>query len=274
MKVPTLVLVAFLAVLTAGCKNTTEPVVEKSTAPEPTSGVNDKGTSPVDAKPKLTALGIKDTKVGKGAPAKTGDTVYVAYIGKLGDGKVFDNSEDHNSEFPFAVKLGGGQVIQGWDQGLIGMKVGGERDLAIPSALGYGDSAAAGGVIPPNSDLFFHIKLLDFIPQKDEDVVDVKDIKKGSGRTAKKGDTVTIHYVGTSITGKKFDSSRDRGAPFEFQLGAGQVVPGFDSGIMGMKVGGLRHLRIPPKVGYGNNTKGKIPPDAVLIFDIELLGVK
>jgi FKBP-type peptidyl-prolyl cis-trans isomerase len=101
------------------------------------------------------------------------------------------------------------------------------------------------------------------------------DIKTGTGDTAKPGQAVTVHYTGWLTTGKKFDSSVDRGQPFKFNLGAGQVIKGWDEGVAGMKVGGKRQLRIPPELGYGSRgAGGVIPPDATLIFDVELLGVK
>ena len=101
------------------------------------------------------------------------------------------------------------------------------------------------------------------------------DIKAGTGDTAKSGQTVTVHYTGWLTDGKKFDSSVDRGQPFQFHLGAGEVIKGWDEGVAGMKVGGKRQLRIPPELGYGSRgAGGAIPPNATLIFDVELLGVK
>ena len=101
------------------------------------------------------------------------------------------------------------------------------------------------------------------------------DLKTGTGDTAKSGQAVTVHYTGWLTDGKKFDSSVDRGQPFQFHLGAGQVIKGWDEGVAGMKLGGKRQLRIPPELGYGSRgTGGVIPPNATLIFDVELLGVK
>ena len=101
------------------------------------------------------------------------------------------------------------------------------------------------------------------------------EIKVGTGAVAKAGQKVSVHYTGWLTNGKKFDSSVDRGQPFDFQLGAGQVIKGWDEGVAGMKVGGKRQLRIPPELGYGSRgAGGVIPPDATLIFDVELLAIK
>ena len=102
----------------------------------------------------------------------------------------------------------------------------------------------------------------------------IKDVKVGDGAEAKAGDVVSVHYVGTLTNGKKFDSSRDRGQPFSFTLGRGQVIRGWDVGVAGMKVGGSRHLTIPPEEGYGaRGAGGVIPPNATLVFEVELLKV-
>ena len=100
-----------------------------------------------------------------------------------------------------------------------------------------------------------------------------EDIKVGEGEEASAGAKVTVHYTGTLTNGIKFDSSVDRGVPFEFNLGAGEVIQGWDEGVAGMKVGGSRKLTIPPEMAYGNRDMGTIKPNSVLIFEVELLKV-
>lgn len=103
----------------------------------------------------------------------------------------------------------------------------------------------------------------------------IEEIKVGEGAEAKSGDTVRVHYTGWLTDGTKFDSSVDRGEPFEFNLGAGEVIKGWDQGVAGMKVGGKRKLTIPPDLGYGDRgAGGLIPPGATLVFEVELLTIK
>ena len=102
------------------------------------------------------------------------------------------------------------------------------------------------------------------------------DIRVGNGETAKEGSHVRVHYTGWLIDGKKFDSSVDAGTPFDFTIGNGEVIKGWEEGVTGMRVGGKRQLRIPPSLGYGagGTPDGTIPPNATLIFDIRLLAVQ
>lgn len=103
----------------------------------------------------------------------------------------------------------------------------------------------------------------------------IEEIAVGTGTEATPGKVVSVHYTGWLTNGKKFDSSVDRGQAFEFPLGAGRVIKGWDQGVKGMKVGGKRKLTIPSTLGYGDRGAGAaIPPNATLVFDVELLGVK
>ena len=102
------------------------------------------------------------------------------------------------------------------------------------------------------------------------------DIRVGNGEVAKEGSHVRVHYTGWLTSGKKFDSSVDAGKPFDFTIGNGEVIKGWEEGVAGMRVGGKRQLRIPPDLGYGadGTPDGPIPPNATLIFDVHLLGVE
>lgn len=227
----------------------------------------------VDGAPvkKLEKLVVKDMKVGTGPAAKNGDLVAMQYTGTLLNGKQFDSNASPDKE-PYSFVLGTRSVIKGWDEGLIGMKKGGTRKLEIPAELGYGDQAM--GDIPPGSDLYFDVKLLDIVPSEDYNVFDKTDLKVGTGATAKMGDTVTVHYVGKLVNQKEFDNTYDRKKPATFELGTGAST-GFDAAVAGMRVGGKRSIRIPPAIGYGIGGKlPKIPGNSILLFEVELLAVQ
>ena len=228
-----------------------------------------------------SGLQYDDVVPGTGATAQAGQSVTVHYTGWLQDpaapngrGQKFDSSLDRDD--PFEFELGAGMVIRGWDEGVQGMQVGGTRVLTIPPELGYG-ARGAGGVIPPNATLIFEVQLL---PTPERPQLLITDVVVGGGRTAAAGTSVTVHYTGWLFDetapqqrGRKFDSSKDRGQPFAFDLGAGMVIRGWDDGVQGMQVGGTRVLVIPPHLGYGpRGAGGVIPPNATLVFEVELLG--
>ena len=232
-----------------------------------------------------SGLQYKDIVIGDGGSPVIGDKVIVHYTGKLADGSIFDSSVDRGQ--PFNFTLGVGRVIKGWDEGVASMKIGGKRTLTIPPNLGYGERGA-GDRIPPNSTLIFEIELLDikkpFIDKdfelKGEEILTdsgmiMIDHIIGDGKKPKIGDTVTVHYTGKLETGEKFDSSHDRGTPFKFPLGMGRVIPGWDEGLATMNIGGKRTLIIPPYLAYGERgAGGVIPPNATLIFEVELIEIK
>jgi peptidylprolyl isomerase len=241
-----------------------------------------------------SGLQIQDTVVGDGPAAEQGDIATVHYTGALDDGSEFDSSEGGT---PFAFLLGATQVIAGWDEGVAGMKLGGERRLIVPPELGYGERGFS-GVIPPNATLTFDIRLLaisappeDTPPEVSGEEIELEsglkaiDIVVGDGDVAVEGSTVAVHYTGwLEADGKQFDSSlltrqgpQGQSAPptvFSFTIGEQSVIRGWDAGVPGMKEGGKRRLLVPAALGYG--TEGSppdIPANANLIFDIELVEV-
>jgi peptidylprolyl isomerase len=212
-------------------------------------------------------LQYEDLVIGTGASPASTDTVTVHYTGTLQDGTVFDASRLHGGPVSFPLN----QVIKGWTEGVGSMKVGGTRRLVVPPQLGYGNRA--NGPIPANSTLTFIVELIDIpngVPQ-----VKIEDVQVGTGAEAVAGKQVTVHYTGKLENGAKFDSSLDRNQPYTFELGSGEVIAGWDQGLLGMKVGGKRRLTIPPELAYGEQGfSDVIPPNATLIFEVELLDVQ
>lgn len=252
----TLALLA-LSVFMAGCKETAE------TAAGPQEVIVMEGLTYVDV------------VEGTGEVAAKGDLIEVHYTGWcLVEGEKapepFDSSVERGETINFSV--GVGQLIKGWDEGIPGMKVGGKRELTLSPEVGYGSIDRPN--IPANSTLFFEVELIDILR------VDFEDTVLGDGAEAEAGDLVTVHYTGWlyeegAKVGEPFDSSHNRDQPFEFPLGQGRVIKGWDQGVQGMKVGGQRTLIIPPDLGYGARGAGQvIPPNATLIFDVELLSIQ
>ena len=234
-----------------------------------------------------TELLIEDLVVGSGSPVGVGDFLIMDYVGvSYSTGLQFDASWDRGSPFPF--ELGAGRVIQGWDQGIVGMSVGGRRSLTIPPELAYGENGSGSGSIGPNETLVFVVDLIASVPanleKPTEDLtsestteLETNDISEGSGAIVQPGNVVYIHYVGVSAsTGEQFDSSWDRGRSefIGYISGTGNVIQGLDEGLLGMQVGGRRTVVIPPDLAYGENGAGDglIAPNETLIFTVDLLG--
>lgn len=291
MRRVSITILAGFVLVGAGCAPSApkEPTATTTAPTESTAGT----TTPKPAQPSATATSTDtkpdapsatspssdpdavqkvDTVVGKGAAAAEGDLVLVTYTGRLRNGTEFDSNAGKDGR-PFALVLGSGQVIKGWEEGLIGMKAGGERKLTIPYMKAYGEEGRP-PTIPARADLLFDIKMLHVVKAGEESIYDRKDIKVGKGREVKSGDRVSVHYVGTLVNGFKFDSSRERGAPLEFTVGKGEMIPGFDAGVIGMRVGGRRELILPPGVGYGANPQSPVGANQVLKFDVELMKIQ
>lgn len=233
-------------------------------------------TSKKDAKSKA-----KETK----APVDTTAVVDSAAVEEAAADTLTPFADTYASGEPLEFTIGVGQVIAGWDKGILGMKVGEVRKLMIPYTLAYGENSLEG--IPPYSDLFFEVELVSAEKPMEPDVfpADVNklawkekekglkffDEKVGSGKPAVVGANLKVHYTGWLAAGRKFGSSKDLGKPFEVVLGMGKMIKGWEVGLDGMREGGVRWLRVSPSMGYGASAFTMIPPNSTLIFRIELV---
>lgn len=240
----------------------------------------------------------RDLREGQGDACPPGAKVKIHYTGWLTDGTVFDSSKDRGSPADFELE----GLIQGWQIGIPGMKPGGIRKLVIAPDKAYGNQMK--GKIPPNSTLIFEVELLEAsgprprrspapdlnrlfdntAPNAEDSAMKAigtsglkyRDLKEGDGAIVRPGATVLVDYIGWRFSDNKmFDSSwKDGGRPFTASL-AGGVIRGWGEGLVGMKVGGIRKLVIPPELAYGARGAGSdIPPNATLVFEVELLAIK
>ncbi|RMG79699.1 MAG: FKBP-type peptidyl-prolyl cis-trans isomerase [Bacteroidetes bacterium] len=231
-----------------------------------------------------SGLYYKIIENGNGPQPQKGDIVKVHYTGTLLDGTKFDSSVDRGQPLPF--KLGVGMVIKGWDEGIAMLHVGDSAKLVIPGELAYGERGA-GQLIGPNETLVFHVKLEEIVNTGPFNIEGKEEKNTPSGLKyyiieehpdapmPKPGQKVFVHYTGYLEDGTKFDSSWDRMQPFGFPLGQGRVIKGWDEGIGLLHKGEKARLIIPSHLGYGKQgAGGVIPPDATLIFDVELVDIK
>ncbi len=229
-------------------------------------------------------LEITDTEVGAGDEAQNGDFLTIHFRGSLEDGQVFESTFER--EEPIVVQVGTGQLpIKGWDDGMIGMREGGKRSLVIPPNLAFGEEGVP-GFIPGGENIYMDIELVSIMKpptpldfdhselQSTESGLQYYVHEEGSGEKPEPGDMVSVHYSGFLEDGTMFDSSKLRNQTFVFQVGQGQVIPGWDEGLLDMSVGEKRTLVIPPELGYGEQGAGQvIPPNATIIFDVELVEI-
>jgi peptidylprolyl isomerase len=236
-----------------------------------------------------TSLVVTDLTEGTGEAAAKGDTIIVYYVGvRSADGKEFDNSYDRGTPLP--VTLGAGEVIAGWDQGLVGIKSGGRRQLDIPTDLAYGDAPPPTDVIQPGDALSFVIDAVTIIhkpdptdapdisipPTPNQDKETFTDLIVGQGAGIQPGQTVAVQLLAFSAAdGKLLDSSWDEGRPLSFVPGAGLLPPGVEKAVEGMKVGGRRQIDIPfaEAWGAGGQSDLGLPPSTDLILVLDLVAV-
>ncbi|XP_004074240.1 peptidyl-prolyl cis-trans isomerase FKBP9 [Oryzias latipes] len=201
-----------------------------------------------------------------------GDFVRYHFNGSLLDGTFFDSSYSRNRTYDTYV--GRGYVIAGMDEALIGVCVGERRSITIPPHLGYGEEGT-GTKIPGSAVLVFDIHIIDFHNPSDKTKVTVTFKPQVCEKLTKKGDFVKYHYNASLMDGTSIDSTYNYGKTYNIVLGANQVVPGMEDGLLDMCVGEKRHIVIPPHLGYGERgVTGEVPGSAVLVFDIELIDME
>ena len=236
-----------------------------------------------------TALVVTDLAEGTGSAAANGDTVVVNYVGvRSADGAEFDNSYDRG--IPFPVTLGLGQVIKGWDQGLVGVKTGGRRQLDIPADLAYGDAPPSTDVIKAGDALSFVVEVVIVIPGPDpanKPVISIPptpnqptqtfvDLIVGDGAEPQPGQSVALQFLAFSAaTGQQIASSWEQGTPMTFVPGGGQLPSGLEKAVGGMKVGGRRQVTIPfvDAFGAAGNANLGLPASTDLIMVLDLIAV-
>lgn len=247
-----------------------------------------------------SGLKYNDVKVGTGTEAKNGDLVEIHFKGWIvkDSSNLFSDwavdstkkadmiADSYAMNQPMKFVLGTESFIKGSEEGIVGMKIGGQRAIVIPSNLCYGPEGM--GPIPPNSDVKV---LVELVSAKEAIVAKLWDvdstlfkttasglkyaiIQQGEGELVGKEKQTTVHYSGFLLDGTKFDSSVERDEPFTFIAGVGQVIPGWDEGVQLLKKGSKARLIVPSSLAYGDRDLGKIPPNSTLIFDVEILDVK
>jgi len=230
------------------------------------------------------------TKPGSGDMPAKGDKLTVNLVFKLADGKVIDDTRKNKA--PLKVPVGAPMRPKGLEQGLKGMKNGEQRTVVVPHELGFG-TAGAGPDIPPYSTLIFELEVAGVQSDKKQIAGIISKLKKdypksnlittesglqyvvtkaGAGAKVGKGKKIKAHYTGKLLDGTEFDSSVKREMPFEFVVGTGQVIKGWDEALSDMKKGEKRTLIIPSELAYGERgSPPKIPPSSTLVFEVELV---
>lgn len=225
-----------------------------------------------------------DTVLGTGTQASSTNIVGIRYSAWLYSASTADHKGakiDNNltSATPYVFTLGSGAVLKGLDQGVSGMKIGGQRTLVLPASLAFGASGSA--TVPANAGLVFDVQLTDVQTLADAPAFGVVDTVVGAGATASAGGTANVKYsahlyssTAADHKGILVDTNTAATANFSFKLGAGQVIAGFDQGVTGMKVGGKRTVTMPSRLAYGATGSGAIPANSGMVFTIELISVQ
>ena len=282
--------------LIAGCGDSLDTEEAASATTEtPATTAPDTSTPAASAKPtvalpsgEVTELIVTDLAEGEGEGAVAGDTVILNYVGvRSADGTEFDNSYDRGQPFP--VTLGAQSVIAGWEEGLLGVKAGGQRQLDIPADLAYGDTPQ-GDIIQPGDALSFVVDVIAILPATDpadaptvtvtgaanrDDVV-IDDLVEGTGTELALGDTAYLHLIAyRGDTGEELTSTWAEGQPQPIQFVEQGSLPGIIEGMAGMKVGGRRQIVIPFVEAFGTagNPDLGLPADTDLVLIIDLIAV-
>lgn len=265
-------------------------VYERELKPKASGLVGSEPKPYIPDTPPPEELALQDLQDGIGDVAAAGEQMTVQYVGfDYETGKKFVSTWEQGR--PFTFLLGAGEVIPAWEEGLVGMEVGDSRELVVPADQAEGpyppgipkgkavvfvvemlpESSAAKAERAPGGKSKPKVEAPGGPPPKQ---LEIKDLEAGEGPAAKAGDEVTVQYVGVDYeSDKQFDASWDRGEPFTFTLGAGEVIKGWDKGIEGMKAGGRRELIVPPALAYGSEGVGGIAPNSTLVFVVDLLTI-
>jgi len=238
-------------------------------------------TAPAD---NPAAYSQTDNVLGTGTQAASTNIVgirytYWLYSASAADHKGTKIDSNVSSAVPFVSTLGASDNLKGLDQGLIGMKVGGQRTLIIPASLALG--ATGSTVVPPNAGLVFDVQLTDVQTLADAPAFGTVDTVVGTGATAATGATVNVKYsaylyssTATDHKGILVDTNITATTNYAFKLGAGQTIAGFDQGVNGMKAGGKRTITVPSTLAYGVNGYRSTPGNSGMVFTVELISVQ
>lgn len=247
--------------------------------PDPPTAVNESDYSETEAGMLFFVL-----QEGDGDQPQLGDSVAFHFSGWLEDGTSIGTS--YPTGQPVDIILGQQSIMPGWDNALTQMNVGEITQFILPPELGLGEVGSP-PAIPPNSTLIFEIELIEILPPpptpqaiNPDEIMTTESglqyvvLEEGDGEVIAEGETAVVHYRGWFEDGTQFDSSYDRNQPFDFQVGIGAVISGWDEGVSLMRVGDKMQFIIPPDLAYGEGGTRGIPPESTLIFEVELLEIR